>query len=61
MEITITIKADKEELPALKGQNEPKEATQFDEKEFFQSLSSLLRRAIRGLQPVSADSASTHG
>jgi len=61
MEITITIKADKEELPALKGQNEPKETTRFEIEAISQYLMPLLRKALQfpqdGAQDTSCKSA----
>lgn len=61
MEISITIKADKEELPASKGQNESKEATQFEIEALSQYLLPLLRKALQfpqdGAQDTSCKSA----
>ena len=54
MEITITIKADKEELPALKGQNEPKETTSTVSESLSQTLSSQLLKTLQSLESAYA-------
>ena len=54
MEISITIKADKEELSALKGQNEPKETTPTVSESLSQTLSSQLLKTLQSLETAYA-------